>query len=212
MTHLLRKILLKIRHTPSYVWRVSVCAILFSSIGVAWNIPASHRWLGVQLGLEPVVVEASSGTENQPDVALSERVQNLEGALSTMQQEQKQNTTTMQQLHDDFQKAVAEVAQTNDQLQKQAEQLNKIAKSVTAPKVPSGSTAATSTPTPTGKLNINSATVDQFDALPGIGPTYAQRIIDYRTQHGPFKTVDELDNVSGIGPSTLDKIRDLVEI
>jgi competence protein ComEA len=62
----------------------------------------------------------------------------------------------------------------------------------------------------TGPVHLNSATVEQLDALPGVGPVTAQKILDYRTQHGLFQSVDELDAVSGIGPAKLDSLRDLV--
>jgi competence protein ComEA len=52
-----------------------------------------------------------------------------------------------------------------------------------------------------GPMDLNSATVADLDALPGIGPVLAQRIVDHRTAHGPFTSVDELDDVSGIGPA-----------
>jgi competence protein ComEA len=61
------------------------------------------------------------------------------------------------------------------------------------------------------KINLNTATLAELDSLPGIGPVLAQRIIDYREEHGPFQSVDELLNVKGIGPELLEKIRDLVE-
>ena len=65
---------------------------------------------------------------------------------------------------------------------------------------------------PTGKININSASADELDSLPGIGPTKAQAIIDYRDQNGPFQSVDDLLNVSGIGPKTLETIRDQITV
>jgi competence protein ComEA len=52
-----------------------------------------------------------------------------------------------------------------------------------------------------GLLDLNTATVADLDALPGIGPVLAQRIVDHRTAHGPFSSVDQLDDVSGIGPA-----------
>ena len=61
-------------------------------------------------------------------------------------------------------------------------------------------------------INLNSATQAELESLPGIGESKATAIIQYRTDHGPFKTVDELDNVSGIGPATLASLRDLVSV
>lgn len=66
--------------------------------------------------------------------------------------------------------------------------------------------------TQTGKININSATADDLDSLPGIGPTKAQAIIDYRNQNGPFRAIDDLLNVPGIGQKTLDTIRDQITV
>src|SRR5215475_3561751 len=56
-------------------------------------------------------------------------------------------------------------------------------------------------------INVNTATKEELDALPGIGPVKAQAIIDYRTKNGPFKSVDDLKKVNGIGDATLEKIR-----
>ena len=71
-----------------------------------------------------------------------------------------------------------------------------------APKPDPNSPAALSAP-----ININTASAEELDRLPGIGPTLAQNIIDYRATHGPFKTVDALNDVKGIGDALLEKIR-----
>lgn len=63
---------------------------------------------------------------------------------------------------------------------------------------------------PAGPVHLNVATLEQLDALPGVGPVTAQKILDYRDQHGAFGSVDELDAISGIGPARLDQLRDLV--
>ena len=63
-----------------------------------------------------------------------------------------------------------------------------------------------------GRVHLNSATLDQLDELPGVGPVTAQKILDYRSEHGAFGSVEELDAVPGIGPATLDELRDLVDL
>jgi competence protein ComEA len=81
-----------------------------------------------------------------------------------------------------------------------------------APLVPSGSSAASGAgvaPT-AGPVHLNTATVEQLDELPGIGPVTAQKIIDYREQHGAFSSVDDLDAIPGIGPARLEQLRELV--
>ena len=56
-------------------------------------------------------------------------------------------------------------------------------------------------------ININTATKDELVALPGIGPSKAQAIVDYRKAHGPFKTVEELKDVKGIGAKRFEKLK-----
>jgi competence protein ComEA len=63
---------------------------------------------------------------------------------------------------------------------------------------------------PAGPVHLNTATLEQLDALPGVGPTTAQRILDYRQENGAFSSVDELDAVPGIGPARLEQLRELV--
>jgi competence protein ComEA len=63
---------------------------------------------------------------------------------------------------------------------------------------------------PAGPVHLNVATLDDLDALPGVGPVTAQKILDYRQAHGAFASVDELDAIPGIGPARLDQLRDLV--
>ena len=61
-------------------------------------------------------------------------------------------------------------------------------------------------------ININTATAKQLEALPGIGPTYAQRIIDYRNAHGSYTSPSQLLNISGIGEKRLAAIWDYITI
>jgi competence protein ComEA len=59
-------------------------------------------------------------------------------------------------------------------------------------------------------IDLNTAAAADLDALPGIGPALAQRILDYRRDHGPFKTIDDLQKVSGIGPAKMEKLKPYV--
>ena len=61
-----------------------------------------------------------------------------------------------------------------------------------------------------GPVGLNTATVEQLDTLPGVGPVLAQHIVDYRTQHGGFRSVDELREVNGIGARRFADLQALV--
>ncbi|MGI8667183.1 MAG: helix-hairpin-helix domain-containing protein [Jatrophihabitans sp.] len=63
-----------------------------------------------------------------------------------------------------------------------------------------------------GLVDLNSATVSQLDALPGVGPVLAQRIVDWRTQHGRFDHIDQLQSVSGIGDAKYADLKPLVSL
>ncbi|NDJ54016.1 MAG: ComEA family DNA-binding protein [Chloroflexi bacterium] len=65
---------------------------------------------------------------------------------------------------------------------------------------------------PTGPININTANQEELEALPGIGPSLAERIIAYREENGPFETIEEIQDVSGIGPSIFDELAPLITV
>jgi comEA protein len=66
--------------------------------------------------------------------------------------------------------------------------------------------------TKTTLININKASIEELDTLPGVGPATAQKILDYRTQNGPFPNIQAIDNVSGIGPAKYSQIKDMISI
>jgi competence protein ComEA len=76
-----------------------------------------------------------------------------------------------------------------------------------APGAPGG---GSSTGAPAGPVQLSTATLEELDTLPGVGPSTAQKILDYREKHGAFSSVDELDAVPGIGPKRLEQLRELV--
>lgn len=61
-------------------------------------------------------------------------------------------------------------------------------------------------------VDINTASIEELDKLPGIGLTIAQRIIDYRTENGPFSVIEDIQNVPGIGSATFDEIQNLITV
>ncbi|KAB1946614.1 ComEA family DNA-binding protein [Micromonospora sp. ALFpr18c] len=85
---------------------------------------------------------------------------------------------------------------------------------VTPPPVPGGAAApaAGGAAPAAGPLNLNTATLAQLDALPGVGPVLAQRILTHREQHGGFKAVGDLRQVDGIGDARYEQLKDLVTV
>ncbi|MEU4741454.1 ComEA family DNA-binding protein [Actinosynnema sp. NPDC023658] len=87
-----------------------------------------------------------------------------------------------------------------------------------ARKVTDGEQIAVGIPTPqaasaaTEPLSLNTATKDQLDTLPGVGPVTAQRIVDRRQKRGPFTSLEQLGEIEGIGDAKLAKLRDLVRL
>jgi competence protein ComEA len=61
-------------------------------------------------------------------------------------------------------------------------------------------------------ININTASQFELETLPGIGPTTAEKIIEYREENGPFSTIEDIMDVSGIGPGTFERIKDLITV
>jgi competence protein ComEA len=75
---------------------------------------------------------------------------------------------------------------------------------------PAGSGGSVAGAAPSSPVTLNTATVDQLDGLPGVGPVLARHIVDYRTTHGGFRSVDELREVNGIGDRRFADLRPLV--
>jgi competence protein ComEA len=77
-------------------------------------------------------------------------------------------------------------------------------KGETSPPPPNGAAPATA------MININTASVEELDKLPGIGPSIAKAIVDYRTKNGPFKKIEDINEVKGIGDALYAKIKDQI--
>ncbi len=75
-----------------------------------------------------------------------------------------------------------------------------------------GATTSTSTPAADSPLDLNTASAEELEELPGVGPVLAGRIVDWRTRNGRFASVDELNEVSGIGDATFAELAPLVRV
>jgi competence protein ComEA len=174
----------------------------FIGFAVRSQLVASEQSMALSSAVA-VPVPVSSETALQADAQYADlraRIATLEAsAVAT----QKQLTA-----------AIAELTASNDAYQTslakwQADQQKLLASS----DVPAQAAAspAVQVGTASAKINLNTATVDQLDSLPGVGPSLAQKIIAYRASHH-FSQVDDLVEVSGIGEALLAKLRDLVTV
>lgn len=123
---------------------------------------------------------------------VAQRVENLEERIEKLEQVKSVNTDA--------------VVSVNSSSSEASNVQPEVATSSSSQK-PSVVAAATK-----GKININTASSSQLDSLPGIGPAYAARIIEYRNSHGGFKSLVEIKNVKGIGDATYNKIKDLITL
>jgi competence protein ComEA len=78
-----------------------------------------------------------------------------------------------------------------------------------APATAGGSPGTAPGSAPAGPVHLNTATIEQLDALPGVGPVTAQKILDYRQKHGAFTSLEELDAIPGIGAARIEQLRDV---
>lgn len=107
--------------------------------------------------------------------------------------------------------AVNLAAPLEDGQQLEIPSLNSAAGGTPAP-APTAAPTRAAVPTASELVNINTATLEELDKLPGIGPTTAQNIIDYRTEHGPFQRIEDLMNVPNVGPATFDRLKELITV
>ena len=77
--------------------------------------------------------------------------------------------------------------------------------------VPGAGTAPASAAGQSGPVSLGNATVEQLDGIDGVGPVTAQKIIDFRDQHGGLSSIEQLDEVDGIGPSTMETLRSALQ-
>ncbi len=152
-----------------------------------------------------VVIVAGAGVllwrENYWKPSLEDRILNFESRFEELEEELAQIKSNE-----------AKIETTPVETSNQPEPETGVVAGTEAPvEAPKETTVAKPT-APIGKINLNTASASQLDALPGIGPAYAGRIIDYRNANGGFKTIEEVQNVKGIGPKTFEKMQDMIVV
>ena len=83
---------------------------------------------------------------------------------------------------------------------------------VYVPRISEEASAIPDSANSTAPVSINTASAPELERLPGIGPVIAQRIVEYREQHGPYQRIEDLLEVEGIGPSKLESLQDYVQV
>jgi len=132
---------------------------------------------------------------------------------SQMESLKKQNeelVAKLKNVEDKHNQLVGEFQNAKSEAEKQV--AGETTESVSVKTITQNSSSAVPSPVQSGKINVNTASVSSLDSLPGIGPSYAGRIIDYREANGGFKAIEEVMNVKGIGPKTFEKIKDKITI
>lgn len=153
---------------------------------------------------------------------LQESNQGLEQRVGELEKVNLTNQEMLKNSQDQLKSALAEVAKINDTLSLQestwSEALKKVGitikndGSLDENAINSSSVKSSQEANTDKKININTASLAELDTLPGIGPSFAQKIINYREEKGTFKTLEDLERVSGIGPATFAKLKDMIEV
>jgi competence protein ComEA len=191
-------------------WGVVLLAFLAAAAGVAWVRAGAHAATAPPPGTVPIARSSGSSASSVPAFDV---VVDVVGAVRHPGLQHMANGTRIADAI-----AAAGGAQHNADI----EQLNLAARLVDGERVvvprlgevvpaiaDPGSSPDSSAAAP---VDLNTATADQLDALPGIGPATADAIIRDREAHGAFHSVDDLARVRGIGPAKLDQLRDLVTV
>lgn len=135
--------------------------------------------------------------ENFWKPAMESRVESLESRVQELEKDDKQ-TASANNVN------VDELISLSSGEQPKVEESGVVAGTATTP-------VAVKTE-PVGLMNINTASAKDLESLPGIGPVYAGRIVEYRNSNGGFKTIEEVKKVKGIGEKTFEKFKDKITV
>jgi competence protein ComEA len=211
-----QRVLGLVRYGRQHIWACMAVVVVVTCIGIAYALRTTLRGFAQQILNQEVIEEVH--TVEVPAFSLEERYAELVSKMAAIEALVAQSTAQSKAQREAFELAIAEVAQQNTVLTEQSEALRKAltrvpglaSTSLSPPEKSNG--AGTGQPEQSGKVNINTATASELDALPGIGPSYAERIVAYRAEHGAFTSIEDIQNVPGIGPATFAKIADAISV
>ena len=209
-------------------WKTASLPVLVSLMLIIWVVPRTHSWLQQQF--VPPAAQANSvptSPVSQPtetDPILSDASARLDIQTKSV----AATNTALQDLSTKLKSSMTEIARLSALLQQELQTQRASSQPVSAtfdalpvsgpPTIPvaslyqslapkSGTQVITKKSITTLLVHLNSAPLSQLEQLPGIGSSYAERIIAYRSSHGGFKNIEELRSVKGIGEARLKKIR-----
>jgi comEA protein len=216
------------------VWVASFVGVLVVA-GVAWFVPGIRTALasgaeGIRGSVSVKDVEAER-IEAEHEKRQQEEVKALQDELAMVKTKAEEALATlgvantrMTEAETGIRDVLQEMSGTDALLAKQYKELQAsirrvnqnvaLANNIQLPDIVENLAPSEESPAPgqSGKINLNTATAAQLDELPGIGLTYANRIIEYREKNGNFKTLEGVMEVSGIGESLFAKIKDLITL
>lgn len=199
------------KHTVFLSWvRSQQVVVLCSGIALLTASAFIATWYLVGNRAEDITPVVSEQVAPPASTAVYEE---LLAELTTVKQQYQEQQDVVRLLRADFEAAMKELAATYDSVAAQATALDTALQEVHvylrqgAP-ASSNDTAVSSV----GKVNINTADLAGLMTLPGIGKTYAERILSYRKEHGLFTRKEDIQEVPGIGSATYTKLMDLIEV
>ncbi|MCC2631440.1 MAG: hypothetical protein K0S20_139 [Patescibacteria group bacterium] len=220
-----------LKYAKECKWWVAGAIAVFIFVGAIWFLPGVRAYAmnGLAAAL-PMNAEAER-EQAEREKKLGEKMKSLQDAVIALEANSQKNnegltmaTARTGEVETSIRDVLQEMSNTDALLAKQYKELQAsirrvnqnvaLANSIQLPDIIENTTPSDESPVPTqpGKINLNMATAAQLDELPGIGLTYANRIIEYREKNGNFKTLEGVMEVSGIGESLFAKIKDLITL
>jgi competence protein ComEA len=220
----------------NFIIACTIGGIAMVAAGTGLAVPSSRQlifdWLGVGTISETgKPSDSKQGSTSMVDQSprlqkIEESVARVDSHLALIDTQAQSDKKDVQMLKDQLKDAIDEVVRSNALLQEQKKQWEiTLRQEASAQESVSTTTSKSSLPAdsatrpasgkrslPAAKVNINTAGIAQLHSLPGIGPSFAQRIIDYRNKKGAFRQTSELLKVTGIKQKEFDRIKDGIEI